>query len=179
MTRSIGWIVCLTVLLTTGFSQAEVKQLTPGGFTVEQDVILAATPSAVYDTVTGDISGWWDHSFSKTPKKLYIEPKPGGGFYESFNDSGDGALHATVIYAERGKKLTFTGPLGLSGKAVDIVTSYELSPDPAGTRLHLTVNATGQTSEDVAKIVDSVWHHFLIERLQPYIKSGAYLRRKP
>ena len=122
--------------------RAEVKKSDAGSFSLEQELTLPASPDAVYDALTGDISPWWDHSFSQKPDKLYIEPRPGGGFYEIFNSSGDGALHATVIYAERGKRLRFTGPLGLSGEPVDMVTTYELSPDAAGARLHLTVNAT-------------------------------------
>ena len=35
----------------------------------------------------------------------YIEPRPGGGFIEIFDDEGNGVLHATVIYADRGKLL--------------------------------------------------------------------------
>ncbi len=63
------------------------------------DVTLPAPPVEVYDALTGDITGWWDHSFAEKPFRLYIEPKPGGGFYEIFDQSGDGARHATVIYA--------------------------------------------------------------------------------
>lgn len=32
-----------------------------------------------YDAIRGDISGWWDHSISEKPYRLYIEAKPGGG----------------------------------------------------------------------------------------------------
>jgi len=39
-------------------------------------------PVFVYDHLTGDISEWWDHSFSEKPYKLFIEARPGGGFYE-------------------------------------------------------------------------------------------------
>jgi len=157
--------------------RGDVKELKTGAFQVQQEVVLPASPEAVYDAVTGDISGWWDHSFSDHPKKLYIEARPGGGFYEIFNDSGDGALHATVIYAERGKMLRFTGPLGLSGQAVDFVTTWEFLPDPAGTKLRLTCNVSGQIAEGQDKIVDAVWHHFLVERLKPYIESGAYKKK--
>ena len=97
-----------------------------GEISVEQDLILPATPNEVYDAVTGDISGWWDHAFSGHPKKLYIEARPGGGVYEVFDDAGNGALHATVIYADRGKRLRYTGPLGFSGRAIDLVTTMIL-----------------------------------------------------
>ena len=132
----------------------------------------------VYDAVTGDISPWWDHHFTATPKKLYIEPRPGAGFYEIFNDAGEGALHATVIYAERGKRLRYTGPLPFSGKVVDFAVTYDLDPDPGGTRFHLTVNAAGQLPDGVDKIVDSVWHHMLVEQLKPYLESPEYKKRK-
>ena len=157
--------------------RAETKELKTGAFQVEQELILPASPEAVYDAVTGDISGWWDHSFSEHPKRLFIEPKPGGGFWEIFDDAGNGVLHARVIYADRGKMLRFTGPLGLSGQAADIVTTYEFLPDPAGTKLRLTCNVAGQINDGQDKIVDSVWHHFLFERLKPYIESGAYKKK--
>jgi uncharacterized protein YndB with AHSA1/START domain len=156
---------------------AEVKPLAVGGYSVELEVVLAAPPDAVYDAATGDISAWWDHSFSEHPKKLYIEAKPGGGFYEIFNDSGDGALHATVNFAQRGKMLRFTGPLGFSGRALDVVTTYEFKPEGNGTRMHVTCNAVGQLSSDEANVVDQVWHHFIVERLKGYIDSGAYLKK--
>jgi uncharacterized protein YndB with AHSA1/START domain len=158
--------------------QGETKDLKTGAFQVRQELVLPASPEAVYDAVTGDISGWWDHSFSEHPKKLFIEPKPGGGFYEIFDDAGNGVLHATVNYADRGKMLRFTGPLGLSGQAVTLVTTYEFLPDPAGTKVRLTCNVSGQIEDGQDKIVDAVWHHFLVERLKPYIESGAY-RTKP
>ncbi len=122
----------------------EIKETKLSGFTIEQEIVLPGSPAEVYDAVTGDISPWWDHHFTATPKKLYIEPRPGGGFYEIFNDAGEGALHATVIYAERGKRLRYTGQL----------------PD------------------GVEKIVDSVWHHMLVEQLKPYLESPEYKKRK-
>ena len=80
----------------------EIKQ-GYGVFSFEQQLTLPGTPNEIYDAITGDISGWWDHSFSEKPYKLYIEPKPGGGFYEIFNESGDGVKHATVTVADRGR----------------------------------------------------------------------------
>ena len=172
-------LIALTLCLLSPFSlRCDTKELHAGAFQVLQEVVLPASPEAVYDAATGDISGWWDHSFSDHPKKLYIETKPGGGFWEIFDDSGDGALHATVIYAERGKRIRFTGPLGLSGQAVNMVTTYDFLPDPAGTKLRVTCNVSGQIEDGQDKVVDAVWHHFLVERLKPYIESGAY-KRKP
>jgi uncharacterized protein YndB with AHSA1/START domain len=169
-------LLILQLLLPSSL-RSETKELKSGAFQVQQELVLPASPEAVYDAATGDISGWWDHSFSEHPLKLYIEPKPGGGFYEIFDAAGNGVLHATVIYADRGKMLRFTGPLGFSGQAVTIVTTYEFLPDPAGTKLRLTCNVSGQIQDGQDKIVDTVWHHFLFERLKPYIESGAYKKK--
>jgi uncharacterized protein YndB with AHSA1/START domain len=170
----VGLVVLVVMAITAGTVSAEVKSAEKGKFRIEQDLILPATPNEVYDAVTGDISGWWDHAFSGHPKKLYVEARPGGGVYEIFDDAGNGALHATVIYADRGKRLRYTGPMGFSGRAIDLVTSYDLAADGAGTKFHLTVTATGDVDEPLAAAVDGVWHHFLDERLKAYITSGDY-----
>jgi uncharacterized protein YndB with AHSA1/START domain len=175
-----GWC---TVLAAAGLGLATVadaghRELPTGGFAIEHELVLPGAPETIYDAITGDISEWWDHSFTETPKAFYIEARPGGGFWEIFDESGDGALHATVIYAERGKLLRFDGPLGLSGKAVKMVHTYEFAhAGTDSTRLKLTVHATGEIDEGLAEAVDNVWFHFLVERFKPYVESGRHLRR--
>jgi len=181
MKRITSIAIAAMVLLFAGArsSRSDVREAHAATFVIEQEVVIAASPEAVFDAATGDISGWWDHHMSEKPKKIYIEPEPGGGFYEIFDDAGNGVLHATVNYADRGKKLIFTGPLGFAGHALTIVTTYEFKPDPAGTRLHLTSSNAGEFPEGVDKaMLDGVWHHFLVERLKPYVESGAYLKKK-
>ena len=142
-------------------------------FSFEKVIILPGTPEGVYDAITGDISAWWDHSFSDKPYKLFIEAKPGGGFFEIFNEEGDGVKHATVIYAERGKMLRMDGPLGLSGKAVQMVTTYSFQAlGSDSTKLTLSVHAAGEIEVGIPAIVEKVWEHFLVERFKPFVESG-------
>ncbi|MCG6912366.1 SRPBCC domain-containing protein [bacterium BMS3Abin03] len=142
-------------------------------FSFEKEVTLPGTPEDIYDAATGDISAWWDHSFSENPAEFIIEPYPGGGFWEIFDEEGNGVLHATVIYANRGKILRFVGPLGLSGKAITIVTTYEFQPvDEDSTFFKVSVHAAGEVEEGVPAIVESVWEHFIFERFKPYVESG-------
>lgn len=144
-------------------------------FSFEQQITLPGTTTQIYDAMTGDISGWWDHSFSGKPYKLYIDAVPGGGFYEIFNAGGDGAKHATVILSDRGKILRYEGPLGLSGRAILMVTTYEYSEaGPDSTTVKISVHASGEIEEGLAAKIDSVWHHFLFERLKPYVESGKF-----
>jgi hypothetical protein len=149
-----------------------VKQEKYGTFSFEHQLTLPGVPERIYDAISGDISGWWDHSFSGSPAKLYIEPRPGGGFYEIFDDSSNGVLHATVIYADRGKLLRFDGPLGLSGRALQLVCTYEF--EAAGqdsTLLKLSVHGSGEIEESMPGVIRQVWHHFLFERFKPYVES--------
>jgi len=176
-------ITAIILLLIISFLQTgclkEVPENQPkvkkSEFSFEHELILPGTTEEIYDAVTGDISGWWDHSFSENPLKFYIDPKPGGGFYEIFNESGDGVLHATVIFAERGKMLRMDGPLGLSGQAVKLVMTYTFEKaDSKTTKLLLTVNGAGEIKEGTSEIVKSVWHHFLFDQLKPYVESGKH-----
>jgi uncharacterized protein YndB with AHSA1/START domain len=147
-------------------------------FSFNKEVTLPRTPEIIFDAITGDISGWWDHSFSDNPKKFFIEPKPGGGFWEIFDDEGNGVLHATVIYADRGKVLRFDGPLGLSGKAIQIVTTYEFEPVKTdSTLLKVSIHASGEVDEGVPALVESVWEHFIFEQFKPYIEAGKHLNK--
>jgi hypothetical protein len=155
-----------------GTSRCELKSSAVGGFLIEHEIFVAGTPEEAFDAFTRETMAWWDHTHSRSPKALYIEPRPGGGFYEIFDDEGNGALHATVIYAHRGKKLRFSGPLGFSGMALEMVHTLDFEAAENGkTRIFLSVRGAGQLQEDWAEGIDKVWHHFLVERFQPYMAA--------
>lgn len=182
MTRllRVAAVAAFLTALPFRVGQGAVAPLAPTGFSVTHQLTLPASPVAVFDAFTGDIRDWWDHSIAEHPKALYIEPKAGGGFYEVFDDSGNGALHATVITAWRGRLLRFEGPLGLTGRAIVMVHTLEFTAQGSdSTLLTLTVNAAGQIEPEIPDIVDRVWHHFLIERFKPYVESGDYRKKVP
>jgi hypothetical protein len=169
--------ICFIILILSlpTYSIAQETKAKYDVFSFQQQLTLPGTTTQIYDAITGDISRWWDHTFSEKPFKLYIEAIPGGGFYEIFNAGGDGVKHATVIYSDRGKMLRFDGPLGLTGKAVQMVTTYEFTAAGSdSTTLKLSVHASGEIAEGTSALVESVWHHFLFERFKPYIESGEY-----
>ncbi len=165
----------VAICVATGASAGH-RPISTGAFEVTHNLLLPGTPEQVFDAVTGDISAWWDHTFSPDPLRLYIEPEPGGGFWEIFDEDGNGVLHATVTAAERGKLLRFEGPLGLAGHAIHMVHTYEFTKVDLRTNLRVIVRATGQVEEGWAEAVDGVWSHFLFERLKPYIESGKHLK---
>ena len=159
-----------------GTADRPADVLETGGFAFAFERTVPGSPHATFDALTGDISDWWDHSFSGNPYRLYIEPRPGGGFYEMFNESGDGIRHAVVTAAERGALLRFEGPLGLAGHAVHMVATYELAEvglEGTSTNLKVTVHAAGEIQDGWAETVEDVWHHFIDERFVPYVEAGG------
>ncbi len=167
-------LVSLFVVVITGFNFGQNTSLIDSKvFSFQKEVTLPGSPNEIWNIVTGDISGWWDHSFSDNPVKFYIDAKPGGGFWEIFDEEGNGVLHATVIYADKGKLLRFEGPLGLSGKAIQVVTTFQFeSSGNDSTKFIVSLNAAGQVEEGIPAIVEKVWDHFIYEQLEPFVKSN-------
>lgn len=175
----VGVLVVAAIVAAPAPAPAAVRELSVGGFAVHHEFTVPGDSLSIYDAMTGDVSGWWDHTFSGKPKRFVIEAKPGGGFYEIFDDSGDGVLHGTVIYAKRGKLLRFRGPLGFSGSAMDMVVSWSYRGKGDSTVVTSDVNTTGQIEKGWPEVVDSVWSHFLIDRFKPFAEAMARERRAP
>ena len=146
-----------------------------GFFTFSFVVELPGPVDEMYDALTGDISGWWDHTQSEAPLSLEIQAQPGGHFLEIFDETGDGVIHATVTYAQRGKKLRMVGPFGLAGHAIEMVTTYELEPLPEDrSRLTVTVHAAGEVHPGWDEIVEQTWRHFIEDRFLPWVTAGKH-----
>jgi len=168
-TRTLNTLLLLSLLVGCGKSSTEASSRS---FGFEMNFSFPGEPGFVYDHLTGDISDWWDHSFSENPEKLFIEARPGGGFYEIFDTQGNGAKHATVIFADRGKTLRMEGPLGLSGQAITLVCTYALSASGKdSTQLSLQVNGSGKFGDNSPDLIQQVWDHFLREQFKPYIEA--------
>ena len=165
----------ITILCVAMAAGADVKELPRGAFEINQSVRLPGPPDEIFGAITGDISGWWDHSFSEKPKKLYLEPKVGGCFCEIFDDHGNGVQHAVVTYVDRPKFLRFQGPLGLAGNAVQMVCTYTFTPLPNdSTLLTLKAQMAGHVEPGWPDVVAKVWTHFLVEQFKPYVEAGKH-----
>jgi len=177
----INFVMISIFLLSSLLSAQQLKDgggVNYGAFSFIKEVTLPGTPEEIFEAATGDISGWWDHSFSEKPVELYIEPIPGGGFWEFFDDEGNGVLHATVIAADRGKLLRFDGPLGLAGTAIHFVTTYTFEPVSSdSTLMKIAVHGAGELVDNTPVFVEKVWEHFIFERFKPYIESGEHLEK--
>ena len=79
----LNYILIFPLFLLWGCDNKQHAE-TSKTFSFEMNFSYPGDPVFVYDHLTGDISDWWDHSFSEKPYKLFIEARPGGGFYEIF-----------------------------------------------------------------------------------------------
>ena len=74
-------LAVLAIGLAAVQEPAEVRAFEPQGFVTSVTVEIAAPVAEVFDAATGDVTGWWDHSFSENPAEMVIEPRFGGRFY--------------------------------------------------------------------------------------------------
>jgi len=163
---------------------AEPRLLETRAFEFDLRTPMPADRQTLWNALTGDVSGWWDHHFSETPAKLVVFPRPGGAFWEHFDaDGATGAEHAEVIYAMPPERLVMTGPFGFSGNAVKMVVTYELEAvadedlagdlDRTGSILTVTVSVSGVYKDGWDRAARDVWRHFIEERLKGYLEAGC------
>lgn len=164
----ITWLATPQLLLGQDAQRPETRPY--GSFAFKDSVQVPLSPGEAFDRFL-QVDAWWDHRFSENPSRFYIEAVPGGGFYEIFDDSGNGVKHAEVIFVDRGKTLRLRGPLGLSGFALDMVYTLEFQASETGTWVRLDVRGAGELEEGWATSVQGVWRHFLAERFLPFAQG--------
>lgn len=166
--------ILLAALVWPAAALAEItRPVVLGGFEVHHEVTVPGTPEEVFDAFAAEIGVWWDQRYRDDSKAVAFELRLGGGFYEVYDDAGNGARHATIDYLERGKRIRFTGPMGFSGYAVEMVHTVDFNAGGSAgtTRVDLTVRGAGQMDPDWPAAVDRTWHHLLIERFKLYVEA--------
>jgi uncharacterized protein YndB with AHSA1/START domain len=167
----------LAALSLQAADPAELQPFEVEGYRTRIEVEIAAPRDLVFDVATGDVSPWWDHTFYPDPAELVIEAELGGRFFERFEaDQPDGVIHADVISVYRPQLLRLDGPLGLSGRAFQMVTTWTLEEveEGAQTRFIIDLALIGEIDPELAGIVRNVWVHFIEGRLKPYVEAGCH-----
>lgn len=151
------------LLLATAFAlpaYAEVKDATPAGFTVENSVLIAASPARVWQAMTADIDHWWpkDHSWWGKAARLSIDARAGGCFCEIAG--AQQAQHLQVVFVDPEKTLRMTGALGpMQGMGLHGVAEWTLQAEGVATRVTWRYRAGGYSPDDLgvlAPVVDKV-----------------------
>jgi hypothetical protein len=171
--KNIFW----SVLVSAGLNplMAEVKDSTAAGFTIQDTMIIAANPDAVYHSLIADVGRWWDsaHTFSGNAGNLSIDDRAGGCFCEKL-DNGGSVRHLEVVFAEPGKTLRMIGGLGpLQSMAVTGSMTWSLSKTDIGTNVKVIYSIGGYRPgglQKMAPLVDKVMAEQL-KRLKNYIEN--------
>lgn len=155
--------LCTLLLLAAAFAlpaQAEVKDAASSGFTVENSVLVAATPARVWQAMTADIDHWWpkDHSWWGQAATLSIDARAGGCFCE--HAGGQQAQHLQIVFVDPERTLRMTGGLGpMQGMGLHGVAEWTLQAEGRSTRVTWRYRAGGYSPDDLsalAPVVDKV-----------------------
>ncbi|GAB3383394.1 SRPBCC family protein [Lysobacter fragariae] len=138
-------------------ARAEVKDMSPGGFTIENTQVVPVDPMTAWNALVNDVGRWWpkDHTWWGDASKLSIQPRAGGCLCEI--NGAQQAWHMTVTFVDPGKTLRMTGGLGpLQGMGLSGAMEFRLAKVDEGTRITLWYRAGGYTPDDLTKFVPVV-----------------------
>lgn len=156
MRSLVGGAVLVFALCAT--ATAEVKDATPGGFTVENVELVPTDPAATWKALVEDVGKWWpaDHTWWGDASKLSIAPRAGGCFCEI--DGPRQAQHMSVSFVDPPNTLRLLGGLGpLQGMGLYGALEFRLTPaDGGGTRIVLFYRTGGYTPDDLGKFAPNV-----------------------
>ncbi|HEY6066142.1 MAG TPA: SRPBCC domain-containing protein [Thermoanaerobaculia bacterium] len=154
-------VTAAVVLLVAASSPAAVVDVSPSGFLVRHELVVAATPEKLYRALTAGIAGWWNpmHTRSGDAKNLSIEPRAGGCFCEKL-PGGGAAEHMRVVFVSPPRVLRMVGALGpLQESGLAASMTWTLTAEGTGTKVELTYSVGGYFRggfEKIAPAVDAV-----------------------
>ncbi len=172
-------VTALCLMFLPFAAGAEVKDAAATGFTIENEVVVAAERSRAWRIAIREVGRWWssDHTVSGEASRLSISAKPQGCFCEDLGKNA-GVVHMNVsmVFPETVLRLTGgLGPLGLMGVDGNMTWEFEDVEESEGkTRVTFTYAVGGYRPEGLdgmAGAVDTVIGEAL-QRLKSYIETG-------
>lgn len=150
--------------------------VSPNGFVVRHDLVIAAPPAKVYDVLADQVGAWWNaqHTYSGDSKNLSIDARPGGCFCERLQDGG--VEHMRVVQVRRPEILRLAGGLGpLQSSGLSGSMTWRLLPAASGTRLELRYSVGGFIEGGFERIAPAVETVLLeqAERLKRFAETGS------
>ncbi len=167
--RARPFILAAAALGLSAPACAEVTRTTDDSFVVRQEVVVEASPKAVWLALISP-AGWWskDHTWSGDAANLTLTPQAGGCFCETIPEVDEpgrftlqGSVeHMRVIQAYPEVALRMQGALGpLQSEPVIGILTIAISKVPQGTRIVWEYNVGGPMRYEVpviSKAVDGV-----------------------
>jgi uncharacterized protein YndB with AHSA1/START domain len=166
-------------LFWAGPAKAEVASAAPGGFMIQAEAVVAATPDRTWRALVRP-GQWWgsEHTYSGDAGRMSLEARAGGCWCERWG-AGQSVEHGRVVLVmERQgvRTLRTVGALGpLQEMGVSGVLTFTVAPDPVGAKVTMTYRVAGDAGlglDQLAPLVDMV----LMEqfgRLSRFTASGS------
>ena len=158
----------VAVLLLSPVARADVLQSAPGGFAIQQRVVVALKPEKAW-TRLGRVQEWWDpkHTYSGASRNLSLRLSPGGCFCEKLGPDGF-VKHMEVVLARPREQLRLIGGLGpLQELGVSGALTFDLAPKEGGTEVTITYRVSGSSTDGLDKLA-AVVDQVLGEQLKRY-----------
>jgi hypothetical protein len=137
--------------------QAEVKDASPTGFTIENSTVVPVDASTAWQALVGSVDSWWpkEHTWWGRASRLEIDARAGGCFCEVMGDRQ--AQHMQVVFADPPRLLRMIGGLGpLQGMGLSGALEWRMTAVDGGTRITLWYRAGGYAPDDLGKLAPAV-----------------------
>ena len=155
---------------------AEVIDAAPGGFSLVQEVTIAASREEAWQAAVNQVGQWWssDHTISGDATRMSIDARPQGCFCEAIGEHA-GVVHLTVTFVNPNVLLRLTGglgPLGLLG--VDGNMTWEFLDAEQGTTVRFSYAVGGYRPGGLDEMADPVDYVVgeALRRLKAYVETG-------
>jgi uncharacterized protein YndB with AHSA1/START domain len=140
------------------------------------EIDIQAEPGAVWNALTDDIARWWPRPFycgggSSAEPSFKLEAFPGGRMWEDWGD-GNGLLWANVLNVQTGKRLEMVGTTGPAwGGPTTWFSTFELTPDGAGTKLRFSESGFGRVTEAAGQEKEKGWRFLFDGALRAHLEG--------
>ncbi|APE28340.1 SRPBCC family protein [Aurantiacibacter gangjinensis] len=168
-------IAAISALAAASSARAEVVESNASGFVTQDEVVIEAAPSEVWQALV-EPGRWWNgaHSWSGDAGNFSVTAEAGGCFCEALPGGGS-VEHMRVVYAAPDRMLRLSGALGpLQTEALGGSLTIELEETDDGTRVSWTYVVGGYSRfplEQIAPAVDAVQSEQL-RRLHALLSTG-------
>ena len=175
------FFLALHLLIFSGMylnSAAEVIYCSQFGFSVKNEILIAAEKNMVFKFFSEDIGKWWQdaHTYSGNSENMLLDLKAGGSFIELLPNGS--VTHMSIVYVDSVKMVRMEGGLGpLQSLGVSGSMTWSFEDTETGTKLVLIYNVSGYTPDGLeswAEPVDAVLRAQL-ESLKKYSESNSKL----
>lgn len=159
-------------------AQAAVTSSTAGGFLIQSEANVSASPEQAWRALT-QIGNWWngEHSYSRDAHNLTLDARAGGCFCERWGHNSVEHMHVVMVMERGGvRTLRMAGALGpLQEMGARGFMTFTITPRASGARITFSYRVMGDPSlglDHVAPAVDGVLME-QITRLTRYTDRGS------